>query len=252
MNVFNPNRKGETPEIRRSSDEIIDQFEEKMAEHKDRIRSVHGQLQDAGYEYFDDHHRAFLDLPDVEYIVRRESVSKILGAIEKKSDYVIGFDENLSKNEKSAKYFNAALFHKNDRRGLKAAFTEGFAGEQGVSLVTGILPSADVSIEEMHGQPSVYKTHESQGGLLDRSQNRAVSGTVTPNDIAFIIMRFPVHMAPIELMSEKDEERLDDFYSELTDQGGRYTGKNTRFISRVYTHPDAIALFNQKREKRAA
>ncbi len=159
-------------------------------------------------------------VPSGEVIVRREHPLKVLRAFTGGETLAIHPDEGQA-------YANAVEWNPSKgSRGLANAFTEGFGEYEGLVTVIGFRKSTDINISYPRGL-AFY-----QPGL-DRDLVRCVQGTVSVNDVRFVIFRVPMDRFPFEDMTFDEREKYEDWV-----ESGHAIQKPL-FIFRAVTFPYA-------------
>jgi hypothetical protein len=176
----------------------------------------------------------YKEIDDAQYVVRRGNFEQVKNSIVSGENIDIRFDETVAKN---GKYFNAALFRKGEESGLKAAFTEGFSQNEGVASVVGMKIGEGLNIERIENAPLIYVVDGTSDGILDRSQNRAIEGTVPEKDISFVILRVPLHAFPEDLMTEKEMEFFEEFIDKYENAGGKFNAVQIKYVTRIFVRP---------------
>lgn len=158
-------------------------------------------------------------VPNGAVIVRREHPLKVL--------HVLTRGEALAIHPDAGHVYANAVEWKPSKgsRGLANAFTEGFGEYEGLVTVIGFRKSADMDISYPRGlefyQPG-----------LDRDLVRCVQGTMSRDDVRFVIFRVPIDRFPLEDMTFDEREKYEDWL----DSG--YAIQKPLFIFRAVTFPD--------------
>lgn len=159
-------------------------------------------------------------VPSGTVIVRREQPLKIFRAL-------TGGEVLTIHPDVGHVYANAVEWKPSKgSRGLANAFTEGFGEYEGLVTVIGFRKSADMDISYPQGlefyQPG-----------LDRDLVRCVQGTMSMDDVRFVIFRVPIDRFPLEDMTFDEREK----YEEWLESG--HAIHKPLFIFRAVTFPDA-------------
>lgn len=135
------------------------------------------------------------------FIVRREYPLRLLESLLHNQDIQMNFD---SENEKP--YANSVEWSSSEgSRGLENTFMEGFSHLNGLVLVAGYRKGKDMKIEHLKDSQDAFYDHEK--GYIDRTLVRSLSGTIHPNDVAFVVARIPTKFVEEQDLTESEEER---------------------------------------------
>lgn len=141
--------------------------------------------------------------------MRRDSPEKVLALLtEQKTIQIHPYKEGIA---------NAAT---DEYEGLQLALTEGLQGKD-IASVYGFHPNSETTI---------IRVKQSSEDIREPKRfhyARSFSGDVKPEDVRFVLFRFPVKGVPEEALTESEEDRLEN-------------DPRLRFIYRSITFPKGI------------
>lgn len=139
-------------------------------------------------------------------IVRREDPKVLLHAVETGEPINIRFREDI---HVGAAYPNASVLGW-DASGLRIPYQRGFGkvGTGKIIAVIGFVPNT----EKMHVFPLPKGTYAHYSDSVEREKIRMVEGDVFPEDLKFVIFRFPRNVFPKSEMTEAEFENEKVFH----------------------------------------
>lgn len=166
-----------------------------------------------GYTEFTEITELYKNLPDAAYIVRRENPERIEQLLAAGQSYEI-------KHEGDTEYANSVEWNPNSmERSIENAYLEGYGNKNTIVVVVGIRPNPALELKHLpESTPDFYG--------LDRRGVRSVTGTVSPEHIAFVSIRAAAHMLPESILTEEELDALD--------QARESASKKPIFIHRGY------------------
>ena len=174
--------------------------EEHAEQVMDALLLLKEEFTKIGASYYDDVSAMYPQLTDT-YIVRRDDISRVsLGLVS--GD---GFDIDYLKADNFGKTYGNCVewSYKSGARGLSLAFTEGLASVAGVVSVMGIKPRIGLQAEKLTEPDS--NQHGTEGIFL-----LTVNGHVTPKDVKFLVLRFPLDFMPEEELTPSELLAIDE------------------------------------------
>lgn len=148
-----------------------------------------------GGEYFEDVDELYRQYAVADTLVRRDDPARLLDVAVDAEPYVVSFAGKQP-------FANGAAFGPRGE-GMANALLEGFSGDV-VAAVVGF----DGGSVDAQTVPDAGITKRRPGGAsLSRAYVRAISGTVAPDDLRFIILRIPKAFFPDDQLRPEEEER---------------------------------------------
>lgn len=167
---------------------------ELVTETFSRFRELLGEN---GYTEHTDIASLYKSLPSTNYIVRRENPDRVEQMLAEGESYEI-------KHEGNTEYANSVEWNPSSmENSIENAYLEGYGNKNTIVVVIGIRPNDDLELKHLpESTPDFYG--------LDRRGVRSVTGTVTPDQIAFVSIRIPAQFLPEEFLTEDELDALDE------------------------------------------
>ncbi len=191
-------------ELLKKTDSLKENPEAYMAKAHETYDELDQFLQDYGATLHEDVSDIYQQYNTSEpLIVRRENPNLVVGLVHG-TDITITFDPEVAGGDGS-KYANCALWPHGSiekTNGIANAFLEGRGNAGPVVLVAGYQQNKErMSVEE-----PTEKMEEI--GTISRQNVRILSGTITPEDLEFIILRTPIKFFDPKRLTKAEQERL--------------------------------------------
>lgn len=153
-------------------------------------------------------------------VIRRESPQRVVESIQDHKALEISFGQPGQPDQKREPFANAAILEGGDYSGLKIPYADGFSkiGAGSTIFVAGF--EAKSSRLNVSMIPSDKYQEKYQG--RDRHLVRMVNGTVPPESVKFVIVRFAARVFPEGQMTAQEQERIED------------DPQRTHFITRIF------------------
>lgn len=156
-------------------------------------------LKEAGGKFYNDMNSFYESLDSSVLYVRREHPLRIFNTLENNENLQISFDHSKNSNKP---YENSVRWNKSyGSKGIDTAFIEGTAELHGISTLMGF--ESDNAIIHDVPKNNTFKT-------TDRNLVVSFEGTVSRENIKFIILRIPLLYCPDFILSEDEKEEKEE------------------------------------------